>query len=45
MLRDGVHGIITDTPDLAVDSRDGMTRESGLAATLLDVLIRFVVVV
>ncbi len=45
MLRDGVHGIITDTPDLAVRSRDGMKRESGLAATLFDALMRFVVVV
>lgn len=45
MLRDGVHGIITDAPDLAVGSRDGMHRESGLAATLFDALMRFVVVV
>lgn len=45
MLRDEVDGIITDTPDLAVGSRTGMQGERGLAATLFDALMRFVVVI
>ena len=45
MLRDEVDGIITDAPDTAVRSREGMVDDSGLAGTLFDALMRFVVVI
>ncbi len=45
MLRDNIDGIITDSPDMAVRIRGEMSEQKGLAATLFDAIMRFVIVV
>lgn len=42
LLRDNVDGIITDRPDWAVDSRNEMTEDQGVAGVLSDALARLV---
>lgn len=43
-MRSGVDGIITDRPDLALQTRASIVTESGLVGTLIHLLGRFVVV-
>lgn len=45
MLRDNVDGLITDAVDTAVASRAEMDTQQGLAGTLFDAIMRFVIVV
>ncbi len=44
MLRDGVDGIITDHPDLALQDRDAMGPDEPMSSKLYDALMRFVVI-
>lgn len=44
MLRDGVDGIITDHPDVALRDRQGMGPEELMSSKLYDALMRFVVI-
>ena len=45
LLRDEVDGMVTDQPVTALSARDEMDDDDGLAMTLLDALMRFVIVV
>ncbi|MER1997488.1 MAG: glycerophosphodiester phosphodiesterase family protein [Arthrobacter sp.] len=44
MLRDGVDGIITDHPDLALEDRQAMGPDEPMSSKLYDALMRFVVI-
>lgn len=44
MLRDGVDGIITDHPDLALQDRQAMGPDEPMSSKLYDALMRFVVI-
>ena len=44
MLRDGVDGIITDHPDVALRDRQGMGPDEPMSSKLYDALMRFVVI-
>ncbi|MFC5338869.1 glycerophosphoryl diester phosphodiesterase membrane domain-containing protein [Leucobacter denitrificans] len=44
LLRDDVDGIITDHPDVAVEAREQMGADPGLASLLTDAILRFVTI-
>lgn len=44
LLRDGVDGIITDHPDIALAARTQMNEDPGMAPVLFDAIMRFVTI-